>query len=121
MAKYPAEEKYAESDPVKTLAKSRSSIRELKASNRELSRRADLLLKNNSKFAELVILLERKVKELTEERSKVYKYSYGRGWIEKDSADAKKLDIVKGEVSVQEINGQLEEILRLINRHGKKE
>ncbi|MCJ7645533.1 hypothetical protein MUO65_01295, partial [bacterium] len=121
MANYLTEEKYAESDPVTTLSKARSSIREMKASNRELSKRADLLLKNNSKFAELVMVLERKVKALTEEQAKIYKYSYGKGWIEKDSADPKKLKIVKGRVSVQEINTQMEEILRLIKRHSQKE
>jgi hypothetical protein len=121
MANYPTEEKYAESDPVTTLTKARSSIRGLKASNRKLSKRADLLLKNNSKFAELVMVLERKVKALMEEQAKVYKYSYGRGWIEKDLADPKKLKIVKADVSVQEINAQLEEILRLIKRHSQKE
>lgn len=107
-------------DPVETLANARDAIRKLKAENREILRRWDLLLNSNYKFAELVILMEKRVRELTEERSKTYKYSYGQGWIEKDSADPKKLNIVKPDVSVQEINSQLEEIMRLIKMHSTK-
>jgi hypothetical protein len=117
-------EKYSSEDPVKMLAEARAAIKELKA--RERGRKLphshdNLLLKNNSKFAELVLVLEKKVKALTEEQAKIYKYSYGKGWIEKDSADPKKLKIMKGKVSVQEINCQLEEILRLIRTHSRNE
>ena len=117
-------EKYSGGDPIKMLAEARAAIRELKArerSRRDPSSRDNLLIRNNSKFAELVLVLERKVKALTEENAKIYKYSYGRGWIEKDSADPKKLKIVKSKVSVQEINCQLEEIVRLIRKHAPKE
>jgi hypothetical protein len=116
-------EKYSSDDPVKMLAEARAAIRELKARERgrKESSHDNLLIRNNSKFAELVLVLERKVKALTEEQAKTYKYSYGRGWIEKDAADPKKLKIVKGKVSVQEINCQLEEILRLIRMHSRNE
>lgn len=120
-------EKYSGGDPIKMLADARAAIRELKARERGRKGRKvppshdNLLIRNNSKFAELVLVLEKKVKALTEENAKIYKYSYGRGWIEKDSANPKKLKLVKRKVSVQEINSQLEEILRLISMHRPKE
>jgi len=121
-------EKYSSEDPVKMLAEARAAIRELKARERGMKapkgpkHHDSLFIRNNSKFAELVLVLERRVKALTEENAKVYKYSYEKGgWLEKDAADPKKLKIVKSRVSVQEINSQLEEILRLIRAHSRNE
>jgi hypothetical protein len=111
-------EKHTENDPVKTLSEARCIAKDLKERNRRLMDEIGMILENNERFAELVILLENKVKTLTEERIKSYKYSFDKGgWVEKAAADREKLSMASHAISIEKINTQLEEILRLIKKH----
>ncbi len=65
--------------------------------------------------------MEERVRKLTEDVKKNYVYSYEKGgWIEKESFDKGKVELAPSQLTVDSINNQLAEILRMIERHKVK-
>ncbi len=77
-------------------------------------------MKNNQELAKLAEILEEKIMKLTEDMRKEYVYSYEKGgWVEKGSIEKGKIEIAPSMLSVDTINNQLAEILRMIRKHRK--
>ena len=109
-------------DPVKKIEELRKKATALKIENEKLKKENTLLLRNNKNLVYLVEILEERIKKLNEDMLRNYIYSYERGgWILKDDADPRKLEVFnKREIRIEDINEQLEEILRLIEKHKKR-
>jgi hypothetical protein len=107
-------------DPEKILRRDRIIVSELRRENEELKLEIEKILKNNQELAKLAEILEEKIKQLTEDMKKSYAYSYEHGgWVEKGSLDKGKIELAPSMLSVDTINNQLSEILRLIRKHRK--
>lgn len=106
-------------DPVATIRDARIEFKNMKEEAAELRKKNELLVQNNRKFSELVEVMEQAISRQNEESGKRYAYSYaGGGWGEK-GADGKMLIHLRSDVTVQEINRQLAEILGLIGKYRK--
>ena len=113
--------KFSDEDPVKILERDKIIFSKLKKENEELKLEIERLLKNNRELTKLVEVLEEKVKKLTEDMRKRYVYSYEHGgWVEKDALDKGKIELAPSMLSVDAINNQLSEILRMIKKHRTK-
>ena len=108
-------------DPVKKIEMLRKKALALKIENEKLRKENDMLLRNNKNLVYLVEVLEERIKKLNEDMLRNYIYSYEKGgWVLRDDADLKKLEVFnKKEIRVDDINEQLEEILKLIEKHKK--
>jgi len=107
-------------DPKKILERDRIIVSELRRENDELRLEIGKLLKNNQELAKLAEILEEKIMRLTEDMRKEYVYSYEKGgWVEKGSLERGKIEIAPSMLSVDTINNQLSEILRMIRKHRK--
>lgn len=104
-------------DPEKLLEEDKKLFKKLRGENDRLREELRDLKKNNQKLVELAELMEDKVRKLTEDVKKNYVYSYEQGgWIEKGSMDKLKMEKPVSDVSVNSINNQLSEILRMIEK-----
>jgi hypothetical protein len=112
---------YGESnlDPVNTLMDARMGYRKMKDEIALLKNLNQLLTQNNQKFVELVETMRALVSRLCAEAGKKYVYSYAEGGWGEAGADGKMALALKKEVTVDDINRQLAEIVRLIGRYGK--
>ncbi len=107
-----------EEDPVEILKKDRELVRKLKEENSELKEKVRKLFNNNRKLVELIELMEEKIKKMTDDMRKRYIYSYEEGgWIEKEGIRKERVEIEPAHLTVDAINNQLSEILRLIERY----
>lgn len=110
--------KFSDDDPEKILERDRIIVSEFRRENAELKLELEKLLKNNQQFANLVEILEEKINKLTEDMSKTYVYSYEKGgWVNKGALERGKIEIAPSMLSVDTINNQLSEILRMIRKH----
>ncbi|UCC91876.1 MAG: hypothetical protein JSV39_01225 [Candidatus Aenigmatarchaeota archaeon] len=108
--------------PEDILKRDRNIFKKLSKENSKLKENLRKLTKNNEKFVKLVEVMEEKIKKLTEDVKKNYVYSYEHGgWVEKGSLKKGKIKIAPSQLSVDSINNQLAEILRMIERHRIKE
>jgi len=102
-------------DSIKILKKTKRLISKLKKENKILKEEIKLFLRNNKTLTELIGVLEEKILKSTEERPKKYVYSYERGgWIEEDSMDKRKIKLKGEKLSLDVINEQLSEMIRLM-------
>lgn len=109
-------------DPKEILKRDRKIFRKLTKDNTKLKEDVRKLAKNNKRFVRLVEVMEEKVRKLTEDVKRNYVYSYEQGgWIEKGSLKKRKIELTPSKLSVDSINNQLAEILRMIERHRIKE
>ena len=109
-------------NPVEVLKRDKALVKKLKEENAKLREEIRKLLENNQKLVKLVELMEEKIKKLTEDMKKNYVYSYEHGgWVEKDALDKGKVKLAPSMLSVDSINNQLAEILRMIERHRIKD
>ena len=109
-------------DPKEILKRDRKIFRKLSRENTKLKEEIRKLTKNNKKFVSLVEVMEEKVRKLTEDVKKNYVYSYEQGgWIERGSMKKGKVEIAPSQLTVDSINNQLAEILRMIERYRIKE
>lgn len=111
-------------DPKDILRKDKKIVRKLKEENAKLKESMRKLERNNSNMVKLLEVMEERVRKLTEDVKKCYVYSYEQGgWVEKGSMDRTKVEIEGTEpphLSVDSINNQLSEILRMIERYKMK-
>ncbi|NIO22765.1 MAG: hypothetical protein GTN38_01920 [Candidatus Aenigmarchaeota archaeon] len=104
-------------DPRKVLKRDKIIVSDLRRENEELKLQIQKLLKNNQQLAKLAEVLEEKIMKLTEDMRKNYVYSYEHGgWVEKESMDKGKVELAPSMLSVDTINNQLSEILRMIKK-----
>jgi hypothetical protein len=105
-------------DPKEILKRDRKIFKKLIGENAKLKEEIRKLAKNNESFAKLVEVMEEKLKKLTEDVKKNYVYSYEKGgWIEESSLDKGKIEFAPSQLTVDSINNQLAEILRMIEKH----
>lgn len=108
-------------DPKQILKRDKNLVKKLKTENAKLKEEIRKTSSNNAKLTKLVEMMEEKVKSLTADVKKNYVYSYEHGgWIEKGSMDRGKIEIAPSQLSVDSINNQLAEILRMIERYRVK-
>jgi hypothetical protein len=111
-------------DPKKILKKDRELFKRLGAENAKLREEVRKLGKNNEALVRLVEVMEEKIRHLSEDLhiSDKYTYSYEHGgWVEKDALQQGRIELAPSSISVDSINLQLAEILRMIERHRIKE
>ncbi len=109
-------------DPKEILKRDRKIFKKLTKDNTKLKEEVRKLAKNNKSFVRLVKVMEEKVRKLTEDVKRNYVYSYEQGgWIEKGLLKKGKIELTPSQLSVDSINNQLAEILRMIERHRIKE
>lgn len=109
-------------DPKEILKRDRKIFKKLTKDNTKLKEEVRKLAKNNKRFVRLVEVMEEKVRKLTEDVKRNYVYSYEQGgWIEKGLLKKGKIELTPSQLSVDSINNQLAEILRMIERHRIKE
>ncbi|MFH0956855.1 MAG: hypothetical protein V1813_03260 [Candidatus Aenigmatarchaeota archaeon] len=106
-------------DPVTTMRDARLSFKRMKDEISTLKNINQLLLQNNQRFTDLVEVMRALVSRLCAEAGKKYVYSYAEGGWGEAGADGKMTLALKKEVTVEDINKQLAEIVRLISRYGK--
>lgn len=112
------------SDIKKMLARDKAILRDLKKENSVLKKKARDLDKNNKVMADLIKVLEQRIRELKEDLQFTDKYVYSfeqGGWIERGSLDKKVVEL-KGFKKIEpgDINLQLQELLRLVKLHKGK-
>lgn len=109
-------------DPKEILKRDRKIFKKLTKDNTKLKEEVRKLAKNNKSFVRLVEVMGEKVRKLTEDVKRNYVYSYEQGgWIEKGLLKKGKIELTPSQLSVDSINNQLAEILRMIERHRIKE
>jgi hypothetical protein len=110
-------------DPKKILKKDQELVRKMKAENSGLREQIRRLEKNNETLVQLVEIMEGKIKKLTDDLniSSKYVYSYEHGgWVEKEALQQGRVELAPSSVSVDSINLQLAEILRMLEHHRMK-
>jgi len=111
-------------DPKKILKKDQQLVKKMKVENSGLREQIRRLEKNNETLVQLVEIMEGKIKKLTDDLniSSKYVYSYEHGgWVEKEALQEGRVELAPSSISVDSINLQLAEILRMIERHKMKE
>jgi len=113
-------------DPTLTLMNAKLTYSAMKRENIEMARTTGRLLENNERLTELVLILEEKMKRLRDksielaQNPKKFFYEYEKGgWREIQESDKNKLEMKTDGITVEDINRQLEEIMRLIRVHKK--
>ena len=102
-------------EPIKILKRDKILVSNLKKENEKLKREVEILMRNNKTLVELVEVLDEKIRKLITGLKEKYVYDYERGgWIEKESLDKGKIEIEKKDLSLNKINLQSDEILKLI-------
>ena len=107
--------------PTDMLKRDRTIVLGLRGKNNELKTQVKELLVNNGKLVELIEILDERIKRLNDDMMRRFHYSFIEGgWIETGSVARRNLELEdESGVSVNDINNQLEEILKLINRYKK--
>jgi len=112
----------SQGNPKDLLRKDKAIFKKLKEENAKLKEEVRKLSGNNGKLVKLAEIMEDRIKKLTEEIKKNYVYSYEHGgWIEKNAMKRNKIEIAPSQLSVDSINNQLAEILRMIETYKIKE
>jgi hypothetical protein len=109
-------------DPFSLLKRDKEVVSGLKKKNVELTERVNTLLETNKRMVELIEILDEKIRKLNDDFAKRYRYSYeDGGWIEVDGLRKRRIELERDpKVSITNINGQLEEIIRLLEKNKKK-
>lgn len=108
-------------DPLTTLINAKEKFLSLKQDNKRLEDSMKSLVMNNNKFSELVQAMEVEIQRMRSAKKVRYGYKYGEGgWGEIEGSDPEKLHLKKKEVTVDDLNDQLHEIMRLLKKYGKK-
>ncbi len=106
-------------DPVTTLQKARHEYGSIKLEIKEMKEQNEALIANNRRFTELVEAMEKEINKLRSEAGNyVYSFNAG-GWGKIGDIDKTKLLMKKKTVTVDDINKQLEEIMKLTKRYKK--
>jgi hypothetical protein len=91
------------------------TVKKLKKENQLLKDQINGLLQNNSKFTALVESLDDRLKQATEVLPGRFEYHFMEGgWLPKDGLKKHKIELGKRKADIQNINSQLEEIIRLL-------
>ncbi len=107
-------------DPVNTLQRAERTFRSIKEELSDLREQKKALLANNRKFSELVESMETQLRTMRADAGKKFVYSYeGGGWGEIGDIDRTRLLMKKKVVTVNDINRQLTEIMKLLKRYKK--
>ncbi len=107
-------------DPVTTLHRAERTFKSVRNELKDLRAQKEALIVNNQKFSQLVDAMEERLKTMRAEAGGKYVYSYNAGgWGAIGDIDRTKLLMKKKVVSVNDINRQLEEIVKLIKRYKK--
>ncbi len=107
-------------DPVTTLINAKERFVALKQENKRLEGHVKSLIINNDKFSELVQAMEGEIHRVKSAKKIKYGYNYGEGgWGELDESDPDKLHLKKKKVTVDDLNDQLIEITRLLNKYSQ--
>lgn len=108
--------------PEDILKRNMKMFKKLSGQNAKLREEIRKLTKNNEKFVKLVEVMEERIRKLTDDIKKNYVYSYEHGgWVEKGSMKKGKIELAPSQLSVDTINNQLAEILRMIEKHRIRE
>jgi hypothetical protein len=107
-------------EPIKILKRDKILVSNLKKENEKLKREVEILLRNNKTLVELIEVLEEKIKKFITTSKEKYIYDFERGWVEKDSLEKGKMEIDKKDMSLEKVNLQLEEILKLMRLHKER-
>ncbi|GEM_PF-4162608 len=96
------------------------TVKKLKKENLELRDQVNGLLQNNDKFTALVESLDNRLKEANEVVPGRFEYHFMEGgWQQRGSLKKHKIELTKKKVDIQNINAQLEEIIRLLKKNKK--
>ena len=107
-------------DPVTTLINAKERFVALKADKKRLEDHVKSLIINNDKFSELVLAMEGEIQRVKSVKKMKYGYDYGEGgWGEIDESDPDKLHLKKKKITVDDLNDQLVELMRLLKKYGK--
>ncbi len=107
-------------DPVSTITKAKQSYMQMKRENNDLRQRLKTIMLNNNKFSELVEAMEKEIERIRSVKDETYAYNYGEGgWGEVDEADKDSIHLKEKEVTFEDINNQLMEIMRLLKKYKK--
>jgi predicted nuclease with TOPRIM domain len=111
-------------DPKKILKKDQELFKKLRVENAKLREEVRKLGKNNEALVRLVEVMEEKIRDLTEDLHITDKYTYSYehgGWVERGALQKGRVELAPSQLTVDTINLQLAEILRMIERHKMKE
>ena len=107
-------------DPLSTIMHARISYAQIKKELQDIKDRIEPLLNNNQRFSELVEAMEAEIKTLRMQSGKKFVYRYNQGgWGQVDDLDKSKLFIQRKTATVDDINRQLMEIMRLLKKYKK--
>lgn len=91
------------------------TVKKLKKENQLLKDQINGLLQNNTKFTALVESLDDRLKQATDVLPGKFEYHFMEGgWQTKGSLKKQKIELGRKKVDIQNINSQLEEIIRLL-------
>lgn len=108
-------------DPLTTLINAKEKFLSLKQDKKRLEDHVKSLVINNNKFSELIQAMEGKIQRVKSAKKVKYGYNYGEGgWGELVESDPEKLHLKKKKVTADNINDQLLEIMRLLEKYKKK-
>lgn len=95
-------------------------VRKLKKENKLLKDQVNGLLQNNSKFTSLVEALDERLKEASEAVPGRFEYHFMEGgWRQKGALKKSRMELSRKKADIQDINSQLEEIIRLMKKNKK--
>ena len=110
-------------DPVSTIMHAKLSFSAIRKENEELRQKLDALMTNNRKLTDLVTSIEKENQALRFAKSEKYVYRYDQGGMVDDPVPEESKLHMKGKdilnVTIEDINDQLAEIAKLLERHGK--
>ncbi len=107
-------------DPFYTFMHARLSYADMKKRSKNLQELVSSLITNNRRFSELVEAMGNEIQRLRVEAGKKYVYRYEQGgWEEIGRAEGGKLHLKKKGITVDDINKQLREIMRLLEKYKK--
>jgi len=107
-------------DPFYTFMHARLSYADMKKRSKNLQELVSSLIANNRRFSELVEAMGNEIQRLRVEAGKKYVYRYEQGgWGEIGRAAGERLHLKKKGITVDDINKQLREIMRLLEKYKK--
>jgi glutamate-1-semialdehyde aminotransferase len=106
-------------DPITTIMKAKTIYAEMKKENSELRERLAALAENNRKLTAIVEEMGGMIEMMKSKNKEKYYYNYSKGgWLVNDGIDDSKLHLRSGFVSIEAINDQLGEIMKIMKKHG---
>ena len=97
-----------------------AAFSDVRRENDELREKVKGLLVNNRKLTELVVGLEEENMRMRRKGDLRSDYAGDRdSWEDTETMDNTRLHMLRPEVTIDDINAQLEEILRIMEKHGR--